>query len=244
MPHTTLLLSFLPKQADRTHLRTLSQNYVDADSEAFYCAQPAENLTHRFSQQPGAFATATVALPAFTPKRFRTVQNTLHALRSSHHFFTLVSAISSNPSAWRNLEGVDGWVTCSVGNEAFAAAQLFTAQATLISPEALAEIDESDFGYALGTNEEPAQLLEGLWNCATKKMDWFGEDPQQTISRASAAIAFTLAHRPELHDAATIYRTLRAIAPSHASVFCSSSLNFLSPGHISGAYPVVTLWRP
>ncbi len=81
-------------------------------------------------------------------------------------------------------------------------------------------------------------------NCTTQKMDWLGEDPQQSIGRASAAIAFTLAHRPKLHTAAAIYRTLRAIAPSHASVLCSSSLNFLSPGHISSAYPVVVLWHP
>ena len=243
MAHITLLLSFLPDTADRLHLNTLPQSYVDADSQAFYCAQPAADLPHRFSQQPGAFATAAIALPPFSPERFEAVQETLLALRNSHHFFTLIAALSPAPKAWKNLKGVDGWVTCSSGNEAFAVSQLFTALATLTSREKLAEIDDSDVGHALGSIREPAQLLQGLWNCTTQKMEWLGEDPKQRIGRASAAIAFTLTHRPELHDSATIYRTLRALTPSHASVFCSSSLNFLSPGHISNAYPVVILWR-
>lgn len=244
MAHTTLLLSFLLDKADRLHLRTLPHNYADADSEAFYCAQPAATLPHRFSQQPGAFATAAIALPPFSPERFRTVQETLLALKNSHHFFTLIAALSPTPVAWKDLKGVDGWVTCGCGNEAFSASQLFTALATLTSPETLADIDDSDFGHALGSIREPAQLLQGLWNCTTQKMEWLGEDPNQSIGHASTAIAFTLAYRPKLHDAATIYRTLRALAPSHATVFCSSSLHFLSPGHISNAYPVVILWRP
>lgn len=244
MAHTTLLLSFLPDRADRIHLSTLPHNYADADSEAFYCAQPAASLPRRFSLQPGAFATAAIALPSFSLERFHTVQKALLALRNSHHFFTLIAALSPTPDAWKDLKGVDGWVTCGRGNEAFAASQLFTALATLTSPETLADIDNSDFGHALGSIREPAQLLQGLWNCTTQKLEWLGEDPKQSIGRASAAIAFTLASRPKLHDAATIYRTLRALAPSHANVFCSSSLDFLSPGHISNAYPVVILWRP
>lgn len=244
MAHTTILISFLPDKATRTHLSTLPYNYVGADAEAFFCAQPAANLPRRFSQQPGAFATAAIALPPFSPERSQVVQETLIALRSSHHFFTLIAALSPAPEAWKSLKGVDGWVTCSLGTEAFAASQLFTALTTLTSPETLADIDDSDVGNALGSTRKPAQLLEGLWNCITQKMEWLGEDPKQSIGRASAAIAFTLTHRPELHDAAIIYRTLRAIAPAHATVFCSSSLNFLSPGHISNAYPVVVLWRP
>lgn len=160
---STILVSFLPGTADRLHLRSLRGKFLTAECNATFVPKPGTALPSHFAQQPGAFATAVIALPSSHTPSVRAVQAVLHALRSSQHLFTLIVGVSADPRAWAKLDRLDGWVKCSKGAEATAAAQLFTVLATLTSPETLNCIDDSDVADALGPSSHPARLCEGVW---------------------------------------------------------------------------------
>lgn len=240
---STVLVSFLPNTADRLHLRSLHGKFLTAECSVTFVPKPGTALPSHFAQQPDAFATAVIALPSASIPSVRAVQTALHALRSSQHLFNLVVGISADPRAWARLNGLDGWVKCSKGAEATAAAQLFTILATLTSPETLNCIDDSDVADALGPSSHPSRLCEGVWIRPREEVVWLAPDPQRTISRCSVAIAFPLSSRPTLRESARIYQTVRALAPSSATVYSSACTGFLAPELASDAYPVLVLCR-
>jgi|GEM_PF-4428965 len=241
--HSTVLVSFLSDTAARRHLRSLRGKFLTVECNATFVPKPGTALPPHFAQQTGAFATAVIALPSSRTPSVRAVQSVLHALRCCHHLFTLVVGISADPRAWAKLDGLDGWVKCSKGAEATAAAQLFTVLATLTSPETLNCIDDSDVADALGPSSNPAQLCEGVWIRPREEVVWLSPDSQSTIRRCSVAIAFPLSSHPTLGESARIYQTVRALAPSSASVYSSACTGFLAPELASGAYPVLVLCR-
>lgn len=240
---STLLISFLHGADDRIHLRSLQGRFLAAKCDTLFFSKPASALPLHFAQQHGACATAVIALPSSSPPTLRATQSAVHALRNSPHQFTFIIGICANPSSWTGLEGIDGWVKCDEGDEAMAASQLLLMLATLTSPETLNCIDDSDVGNVLGSCTAPAQLLQGICNSSNEELIWLKHSAELTIGRSYAAVAFTLAHRPTLRNLGNIYRTLRTIAPTTASVHTSASVRFLAPDLLSGICPIVVLWR-
>lgn len=239
----TLLISFLHRADDRIRLRTLPGRLLAAKCDLLSFSKPASALPLHFAQQLGACATAVIALPSSSPPTLHATQAAVRALRNSPHQFILIVGICANPSSWAELEGIDGWVKCDEGDEAMAASQLFLMLATLMSPMTLNCIDDADVKEVLGSCMAPAQLLQGIWNSSNEEIIWLKQPAERTIGNSRAAVAFTLAHSPTLRDLGSIYRSLRAIAPTTASVHISASAGFLAPDLLSGICPIVVLWR-
>jgi hypothetical protein len=241
--HTTFLISLLPAARDRLHLRTLPHHFLFAPCTCDFVAESRAALPRLLTHAPGAFATAAIVLPPSPARSLRAVQTALRSLRASHHLFTLFVGVCANPAAWADLEGLDGWVACAQGTEARTAVQVFTLLATLMSPETLNCIDDTDIAHALGSRSAPTHLSQALWLCEREELLWLREADGHAVAHASVSVVFPLTSTPALRDFGKIYQTIRNAVPPSSTVYISACTNFLTPDLVSGAYPVVVLCR-
>lgn len=240
---TAFLMSFLPAERDRLHLRTLRQNFLMAPCTCDFVAQPRTALPSMLANAPGAFATVAIVLPPDPAKSLHVVQAALRTVRSSHHLLTLFVGVCANPAAWSALEGLDGWVRCAQGAEPRTAVQVFTLLATLMSPETLNCIDDADVAHALGSSSKPSHLSQALWLNEREELLWLEAGDESTVAHAAVSVVFPLTSHPTLRDCGKIYRSIRTSAPPSSAVYISACTNFLKPDLVSGAYPVLVLSR-
>lgn len=225
-----LLVSLVRERRTTARLALLaaSLNGVHVRQQRFDSDHPVRDLAIAMRVRTDDFSSAVVLIedgPAGL-HGLQFAQAVFDALRARSRDTTgLVVTVSTQPEAWGELKGVDGFVRADAGNAASVAAKLFTALASMIAPILWTCLDAEDIRLALGSAERPSQLVDAVWLPQREQLVFAAETDEQTFRQSPAAAAFIFVDQVTSNKGTVL--ALRSIAPLEQSFMYQVAVDLL-----------------
>ena len=200
-----------------------------------------------FGDLPSACVSAIVALPtqldAFSLDEVNAV---LAALRNNEHLCVRnLVVVAEDPAAWQALAGHPSYVRTKPGGLADTTLALYQTLSTVMAPHALAEADTDDIWMALGTAQEPSEMVRGNWSPTTSKVELSDVDEGLRVLRRTEVLVVTsVGGNLPVVDARSMSKAWKDLASTNAIVVANHSVGHFRPGAAQKAGTCVALCRP
>lgn len=141
----------------------------------------------------------------------------------------LVVVVDDNCARWGAVQRISGFVRGVESTSPATATAVAISLATLCAPETLACADHEDVGMCLGSAEQPAVLVEGLWLRRRERLEFMSAADSDVAKNADAIAVNLCAASLRVDDFSSITSAVRAWCPSEKLVFQAPSNNLISP---------------
>ena len=141
----------------------------------------------------------------------------------------LVVIVDDRCDRWSALQSVSGFVRGVESTSPATATAVAISLATLCAPETLGCTDHEDVGMCLGSAEQPAVLVKGLWLRRRQTLEFVSAGDGEAAKKANSIAANLCAASLRQNDFSSILGAVRAWAPSAGLVLQSPLNNLIRP---------------
>lgn len=225
----TMVVNFDDTLAARRTFGALRSTFVAArySVDVFCSPEGVGQLCGCLRAQQFGTADAVIYTAGNLTVTTETVQGVVDAVRAMGP--GLVVVVDDNCARWRALQGVSGFVSGAESTSPATATAVAISLATLCAPETLACADHEDVGMCLGSAEQPAVLVEGLWFRRRQKLEFMSAVDSDFAKNAEAIAVNLCAASLRTDDFSSITGAVRAWCPSEKLVFQAPSNSLISP---------------
>ena len=205
-------------------------------------AQCTDVLSRRFHGYSLDFATAVVYVDASASLAVHDVQKIVDSLRDGLGITALrLLVVCGEPSRWKSLRGISGFVRGAGDTGADTAALLFLMMAVEMAPRTLECLDFGDFEFASEHPDACPVLVEAAWVRATRQLIWASDADRDIVAASLAVMAFPLAGQIRLSEVRDISHALRSSMRPDAEMIYGAAVEFDPAGYLHGRIAAVPM---
>ena len=239
---STVLISVRPPPEARRSMRALAEEFVAAHCviEQAPKANLADWVSRLLAARPKAGICLVLALPEFTPTDAVLVHIVLDAFLAFSHRLDLVVVVAPSPGEWFSCKA-DGYIKAAPGCTHAAARHMFNMGAALLAPGLFSCLDAGDLRPALGTPDQPSQVIESVWITESAALV-LSRDADRTILKESCAVAFLADTMADLKNLSSMHRAVKLLAAPSADLVIAAPFG-LKAASVGGFVPVAMFCR-